>query len=123
MFHELEEGDFRGVASEDEIDFGIFDELFIEAGGRIASEDDLGVGMILLYDLGDLDGTVAVDHPMKVDAEYGGLQFGNEFFYIEPGITDHTPGNIDDPRFETAFVEILGDTGETYGIHLEDRGG
>ncbi len=64
-----------------------------------------------------------MDHPVEVDAEDGGIQLFDEFLCIESGIADHTPGDIDDPGLETAFVEILGDTGETYGIHLEDRGG
>ncbi|KAF5072730.1 hypothetical protein DSECCO2_199140 [anaerobic digester metagenome] len=121
--HQLPQGFFGGIALHDHVHLRIAQKFLVEVGGGETAEEHLGLRMIFLDQLGDLQRTVGVGQPVQVNAEDLGLELGDELLHVQPAIVEHHAGQVHDANLVAVLGQVGGHGGEAERVHLEDRGG
>ena len=120
--HEPDRGDLCRVPLHHQVHLRPAYELVREVGRREASELHLGVGMVLLDYLRQLQRPMCVRHPVQVDGEHLGVQLPDPLLGVELLALEHLDRDVHDPGLEARRFEVRRDRHEPHGIHLEHGG-
>jgi hypothetical protein len=110
------------VTLNDDIDARVLDELIGVVGRRDAAEDRQCLGMHLLQGGRELDGAVALRHPVQIEPEDRRFEAAEQLLDVQIGMHEHQRRDVHDLRVEAVVGQPLLDREPADRVHLVDRG-
>jgi hypothetical protein len=120
-FQKLSQRLFGAVSTDDKVDLPVVLEDFpVKIGSGKTSENDGDLRMDAFQKFRNLDDSLDVGKPVKVQTEQFRFEFPQARFRVKALLAQHFNCQVQDPHFEAEFVKVVGQGGKTDGIHFED---